>query len=92
MREVRRSHPDQLLARTTRKSLLRKMLLGNCLLKFSRAGSPDRPERVYCEQCYLKEVHQSLIGDLSLLRRSGCEGWMGGLMGDLMGGFASHSQ
>ena len=29
---------------------------GKCQVKFSTSYSPDRPEKVYCEQCYQRSV------------------------------------
>ena len=34
----------------------RKCMNGGCNNEFETSYSPDRPERVYCEQCYQKEV------------------------------------
>jgi len=48
-------HKERMALRNPRKLWERKC--GNCGTLIQTTYSPDRPEKVYCEQCYLKEVY-----------------------------------
>lgn len=48
-------HKDRLALRNPRKLWQREC--GNCHKKIETTYSPERLEKIYCEQCYLKEVY-----------------------------------
>jgi hypothetical protein len=55
-----RKHPDQRhLERTKLRNpkKLRDRTCNNCWITIKTSYSPDRPEKVYCEQCYNHEVY-----------------------------------
>ena len=43
--------------RLPRKLYKRKCMKEGCLNKFETPYSPDRPEKIYCEECYKKEIY-----------------------------------
>jgi hypothetical protein len=47
---------DRLNRRTPRKLWHRKCMNEGCMNEFETSYSPDRPEIIYCESCYQKEV------------------------------------
>jgi len=53
-------HPDERFRRRTALRNPRKLWkrnCANCQKPIATSYSPERPERVYCEECYLKEVY-----------------------------------
>ena len=50
-------HKERMLKRNPRKLWHRKCMKENCPNEFETAYSPDRPEIVYCEDCYNKEIY-----------------------------------
>ncbi|MBU0612337.1 hypothetical protein KKB58_02870 [Patescibacteria group bacterium] len=50
-------HKDRMLKRNPRKLWHRKCMKEGCKNEFETSYAPDRPEIVYCEDCYKKEVY-----------------------------------
>ena len=50
-------HKDRMNKRNPRKLWHRKCMKENCSNEFETSYAPDRPEIVYCEECYQKEVY-----------------------------------
>ena len=47
-------HKDRMALRNPRK--LWKRTCDKCVKEIETSYAPDRPEKVYCEECYLKEL------------------------------------
>ena len=54
---LRKRNPMKLWHRTCMCDKLNHEHDGKCQNEFETAFAPDRPEMVYCEQCYNKEVY-----------------------------------
>jgi len=55
-----RHHPDQRYIERMQKSNPRKLRdrqCGKCGINIKTAYAPERPEKIYCEQCYNKEIY-----------------------------------
>ncbi len=50
-------HKERMSKRNPRKLWHRKCMKPGCTNEFETAYSPDRPETIYCEQCYQQEVY-----------------------------------
>ena len=50
-------HKERMAKRNGRILWHRKCIKENCINEFETAYSPDRPEIVYCEDCYNKEIY-----------------------------------
>ena len=50
-------HQDRMSKRNPMKLWLRQCMKKGCENKFETPYSPDRPEIIYCEKCYQKEVY-----------------------------------
>ena len=50
-------HRERMSKRNGRELWHRKCMKENCQNEFETSYSPDRPEIVYCEQCYNQEIY-----------------------------------
>jgi hypothetical protein len=50
-------HQDRMKKRNPRKLWHRKCMKEGCQNEFETSYAPDRPEMVYCEECYNKEIY-----------------------------------
>jgi hypothetical protein len=50
-------HNDRMKKRNKMKLYNRKCMRGGCINEFETTYAPDRPEIIYCEECYQKEIY-----------------------------------